>query len=94
MDARDGAARATTRASNRLPGLDPASPLPPPLKLPLTARDISAFLKRYVPYLNGSRDVAEPESLCLWDAAAKAGLSYRTHGESRLDALERGVWTR
>jgi hypothetical protein len=44
-------------------------------------RDVSAFLKRYVPYLNGSRDVAEPESLYLWDAAAKAGLSYRTYGE-------------
>jgi len=66
---------------NRLPDLDPANPLPPPLKLPLTVRDVSAFLKRYVPYLNGSRDVAEPESLYLWDAAAKAGLSYRTYGE-------------
>ena len=45
------------------------------------ARTSSAFLKRYVPYLNGSRDVAEPESLYLWDAAAKAGSPIATYGE-------------
>ncbi|MGH9765251.1 MAG: hypothetical protein ACREAC_30825, partial [Blastocatellia bacterium] len=31
--------------------------------------------------LNGSRDVAEPESLYLWDAAERAGLTYRNYGE-------------
>ena len=38
-------------------------------------------MKRYVPYLNGSRDAAEPDSLYLWDAAARAGLTYRNYGE-------------
>ena len=38
-------------------------------------------MRRFVPYLHGSRDVAEPETLYLWDAAARAGLSYRNYGE-------------
>ena len=38
-------------------------------------------MRRFVPYLNGWRDAAEPDSLYLWDAAARAGLSYRTYGE-------------
>ena len=66
---------------NRLPEVAPGGQLPPPLTLPLTVRDVSTFMKRYVPYLNGSRDVSEPDSLYLWDAAARAGLSYRNYGE-------------
>jgi hypothetical protein len=38
-------------------------------------------MKRFVPYLNGSRDIAEPETLYLWDAAKRAGLTYRNYGE-------------
>jgi len=38
-------------------------------------------MKRFVPYLNGSRDAAEPETLYLWDAARRAGLTYRNYGE-------------
>ena len=38
------------------------------------------YLKRYVPYLNGSRDIGEPETLYLWDAAKRAGLTYRNYG--------------
>jgi hypothetical protein len=38
-------------------------------------------MQRFIPYLNGARDVAEPESLYLWDAAARARLSYRNYGE-------------
>jgi YVTN family beta-propeller protein len=48
---------------------------------PVTAVDMSNFLRRYIPYLNGGRDVAEPETLYLWDAAARAGLTYRNYGE-------------
>jgi YVTN family beta-propeller protein len=66
---------------NRLPSYESPSDRPPDLRLPLTALDVAAFMKRYVPYLNGSRDVAEPDSLYLWDAAARAGLSYRNYGE-------------
>lgn len=46
-----------------------------------SADDVINFMRRYVPYLNNSRDVAEPETLYLWDAAARKGLSYRNYGE-------------
>jgi YVTN family beta-propeller protein len=66
---------------NRLPSYEAAGPLPPHFSLPATAHDVETFMKRYVPYLNGSRDAAEPDSLYLWDAASRAGLSYRNYGE-------------
>ena len=66
---------------NRLPDYEPVSRLGPVLTLPLSAGDVAAFMRRYVPYLNGSRDVAEPDSLYLWDAAARSGVSYKTYGE-------------
>lgn len=65
---------------NRAPGLD-AKELPSGLRLPATAETLAAFLKRFIPYLNGGRDIAEPDSLYLWDAAARAGRSYRNYGE-------------
>ena len=34
-----------------------------------------------MPYLNGARDIGEPETLYLWDAAKRAGLTYRNYGE-------------
>src|SRR5205823_11368215 len=46
-----------------------------------TAADLANFIRRFVPYLHGARDAAEPETLYLWDAAAHAGLSYRNYGE-------------
>lgn len=63
------------------PGGQPPVALPPVFDIPATAADVANFQKRYVPYLNGARDIAEPESLYLWDAAARAGLSYRNYGE-------------
>ncbi|HQX55888.1 MAG TPA: bifunctional YncE family protein/alkaline phosphatase family protein [Pyrinomonadaceae bacterium] len=71
---------------NRLPSFNPPGgqppvALPPVFDIPATASDVANFLKRYVPYLNGARDIAEPESLYLWDAANRAGLSYRNYGE-------------
>ena len=66
---------------NRLPDYEPPSELPPLLHLPVTAADVVRFMRSFVPYLNAQRDVAEPDSLYLWDAAAKAGLSYRSYGE-------------
>ena len=65
---------------NRLPDLD-AKKAPDGLRLPATAADLATFLTRFVPYRNGWRDAAEPDSLYLWDAAARAGLSYRNYGE-------------
>jgi YVTN family beta-propeller protein len=66
---------------NQLPDLTSKKDTPPVLPPPVTAQDIASFVSRYVPYLHGGRDVAEPDSLYLWDAAARAGLSYRNYGE-------------
>jgi YVTN family beta-propeller protein len=71
---------------NRLPSFEPPANQPPGsvpsvFRLPATENDIANFMKRFVPYLNGSRDVAEPETLYLWDAAKRAGLTYRNYGE-------------
>lgn len=71
---------------NRLPSYNPPSgqppvSLPPVFDIPATAEDVANFQKRYVPYLNGARDIAEPETLYLWDAAQRAGLTYRNYGE-------------
>jgi YVTN family beta-propeller protein len=66
---------------NRLPALEPAENLPPIFDLPVTEKEVSNYMKQYVPYLNGARDIAEPETLYLWDAAKRAGRSYRNYGE-------------
>jgi YVTN family beta-propeller protein len=66
---------------NRLPSYEPPSQLPHFFHLPMTGESMTAFMRRFVPYLNGSRDVAEPETLYLWDAAARAGMTYRNYGE-------------
>jgi YVTN family beta-propeller protein len=66
---------------NRMPAYGPRSDLPPVLPTPATAHDIADYMKQFVPYLQGGRDVSEPETLYLWDAAARAGLTYRNYGE-------------
>lgn len=71
---------------NRLPSFEPPAnqppvAIPPVIDLPATENDVAKYLKRYIPYLNGGRDVGEPETLYLWDAAARAGLNYRNYGE-------------
>lgn len=71
---------------NRLPWSDPpatqpAVSLPFVFDLPATENDIVKFQKKYVPYLNGGRDIGEPETLYLWDAAKRAGRTYRNYGE-------------
>ncbi len=71
---------------NRLPSYSPPSgqppvALPPVFDLPATADDVANYQKRYIPYLNGGRDIAEPDSLYLWDAAQRSGLTYRNYGE-------------
>lgn len=71
---------------NRMPSYDAPSSQPPVslpsvFLLPATAADVANFQKKYVPYLNGGRDIGEPQSLYLWDAAKRAGLTYRNYGE-------------
>ena len=71
---------------NRLPSYNPPTGQPPValpsvFALPATENDVANFEKKYIPYLHGDRDVGEPETLYLWDAAQRAGLSYRNYGE-------------
>ncbi|HEX8185469.1 MAG TPA: bifunctional YncE family protein/alkaline phosphatase family protein, partial [Blastocatellia bacterium] len=67
---------------NRLPEYRPRNDGSPPMfSGPVTAQDVSNFIRRYIPYLNGARDAGEPETLYLWDAAARARLTYRNYGE-------------
>ncbi|OYT71425.1 MAG: hypothetical protein CFK52_07980 [Chloracidobacterium sp. CP2_5A] len=66
---------------NRLPNFAPRPGVAPAFDLPVSADDIERYLSRFIPYRQGARDVAEPETLYLWDAAARAGLTYRNYGE-------------
>ena len=66
---------------NRLPNYEYVRGAPSLFGPRATTEDITGFMRRFIPYLQGSRDVAEPETLYLWDAAARAGLTYRNYGE-------------
>ena len=66
---------------NRLPNYEPLRGAPSLFGPDAKAEDVANFLRRYIPYLRGSRDVAEPETLYLWDAARRARLTYRNYGE-------------
>jgi len=66
---------------NRLPDYEP----PGDLQLDKFNGDVLAaltdLLEKHLPYHQGFTDLAEPKSLYLWDAAARAGLTYRNYGE-------------
>src|SRR5256885_19958 len=66
---------------NRLPDYEP----PGDLEVGKFKGDVLAaltdLLEKHLPYHLGFMDLAEPKSLYLWDAAARAGLSYRNYGE-------------
>jgi YVTN family beta-propeller protein len=66
---------------NRLPNYEPVRGVPSLFGPTATTEDVANYMRRFIPYLRGSRDVAEPETLYLWDAAARAGLTYRNYGE-------------
>jgi YVTN family beta-propeller protein len=66
---------------NRMPSVWPNADAPPAFAPGDGAEEMAAFFRRYIPYLHGRRDVTEPETLYLWDAAARAGLTYRNYGE-------------
>ncbi len=66
---------------NRLPDVVPPDRIPEQLAHGADAAAVAGFLESYVPYLHGGTDVAEPETLYLWDAASRAGLTYRNYGE-------------
>jgi YVTN family beta-propeller protein len=66
---------------NRLPDYEP----PGDLQLDKFKGDaleaLTDLLEKHLPYRQGFTDLAEPKSLYLWDAAARAGLTYRNYGE-------------
>src|SRR5256884_1286027 len=66
---------------NRLPDYEP----PGDLELGKFHGDALAaltdLLEKHLPYRQGYIDLAEPKTLYLWDAAARAGLTYRNYGE-------------
>jgi YVTN family beta-propeller protein len=66
---------------NRLPNIGPQRDAPPLFGDDADAAQITNYMGRFIPYLRGARDVAEPETLYLWDDAARAGLTYRNYGE-------------
>jgi len=66
---------------NRLPNYEPLRGSPSLFGPRVETEDVANFMRRFIPYLQGGRDVAEPETLYLWDAAARAGLTYRNYGE-------------
>jgi YVTN family beta-propeller protein len=66
---------------NRLPNYEPVRNTPSLFEPGVTSVEIAKFMQRFIPYLNGARDVAEPETLYLWDAAARARLTYLNYGE-------------
>lgn len=66
---------------NRLPSYNPMRNTSSLFGPDVVAEEVANFLRGYIPYLHGSRDVSEPATLYLWDAAARAGLTYRNYGE-------------
>jgi YVTN family beta-propeller protein len=66
---------------NRLPDYEP----PGDLQIEKFHGDVlealTDLLEKHLPYRQGFNDLAEPKSLYLWDAAARAGLTYRNYGE-------------
>lgn len=66
---------------NRLPDFHPLRDKPPLFKLPVDAKTVAEFVRGFAPDVSGWRDVGEPDSLYLWDACARAGLTYRNYGE-------------
>jgi hypothetical protein len=65
----------------RLPSVEPIKDKPPLFTHEVTSTELADFMRRFVPYLNHAESISEPASLYLWDAAARAKLSYRNYGE-------------
>ena len=66
---------------NRLPDYEP----PGDLQVDKFKGDVLAaltdLLETHIPFHQGFMDLAEPKTLYLWDAAGRAGLTYRNYGE-------------
>ena len=66
---------------NRLPDYEPPSELNLDKFQGDALAALTDLLERHLPYRQGFTDLGEPKTLYLWDAGARAGLSYRNYGE-------------
>ncbi len=66
---------------NRLPDYEPPSELGIEKFKGDALAALTDMLQKHLPYRQGFTDLAEPKTLYLWDAAARAGLTYRNYGE-------------
>ena len=66
---------------NRLPDYEPPAHLTVESTQHDTLKALAERLETHIPYRQGGSDLAEPKTLYLWDAAARASLSYRNYGE-------------
>src|SRR5437588_4783340 len=66
---------------NRLPDYEPPSELDTAKFKGDALAALTDLLEKHLPYTLGFTDVGEPKTLYLWDAAARAGLTYRNYGE-------------
>jgi YVTN family beta-propeller protein len=66
---------------NRLPDYEPPGDLQVDKFKGDTLAALTDLLEKHLPYHQGFTDLAEPKTLYLWDAAARAGLTYRNYGE-------------
>jgi YVTN family beta-propeller protein len=66
---------------NRLPDYEPPSELQLQKFKGDALAALTDLLEAHLPYRQGFTDLAEPKTLYLWDAAARAGLTYRNYGE-------------
>jgi YVTN family beta-propeller protein len=66
---------------NRLPDYEPPSNLQVEKFNGDVLAALTDMLEKHLPYHQGFTDLAEPKTLYLWDAAARAGLTYRNYGE-------------
>jgi YVTN family beta-propeller protein len=66
---------------NRLPDYEPPSELEIEKFHGDALAALTDLLEKHLPYRQGFTDVGEPKTLYLWDAAARAGLTYRNYGE-------------
>ncbi|HEX4546621.1 MAG TPA: hypothetical protein VH110_09680, partial [Candidatus Acidoferrum sp.] len=66
---------------NRLPDYEPPSELGLEKFNGDALAALTDLLEKHLPYRQGFTDLAEPKTLYLWDAAARAGLTYRNYGE-------------
>jgi YVTN family beta-propeller protein len=66
---------------NRLPDYEPPGDLDTGKFHGDVLEALTDLLEKHLPYRQGFTDLGEPKSLYLWDAAGRAGLTYRNYGE-------------